>query len=258
MTVSTHLARLAIVLASALSLCAIAQAGNSLQGEVLEVQNVDAYTYLRLKTQRGEAWAAVTAAQVAKGERVTIDNAMPMDNFESRTLKRKFERIYFGNLGGASAKPSAAGMGTPPGAGGSMARAPDGAMPGAMHAQAGAAHAASASAPALPATPVAKASGADARTVAEVVKGKAALKDKTVVIHARVVKVNNGIMGKNWLHLQDGSGQAKDGSNDLLVTTQDTAALGDIVTARGVVRTDVTVGAGYDYPVMVEGASVKK
>jgi hypothetical protein len=125
-------------------------------------------------------------------------------------------------------------------------------MPGAMHTPG------SGTPPAAAAMPVPKASGADARTVAEVVQGKAQLKDKTVLIRARVVKVNTGIMGKNWLHLQDGSGQAQDGSNDILVTSQDSAAVGDIVTARGTVRTDVTLGPGYAYAVLVEGASVKK
>jgi len=131
-----------------------------------------------------------------------------------------------------------------------------GGMPSAMHMPMGGAKAAAA--PAVATTPVPKASGADARTVAEVVQGKGGLKDKTVLVRARVVKVNSGIMGKNWLHLQDGSGKAQDGSNDLLVTTQDTAAVGDIVTARGTVRTDVTVGPGYAYAVLVEDASVKK
>lgn len=105
---------------------------------------------------------------------------------------------------------------------------------------------------------VPKATGREARTVAEVVQGKAALKDKTVLVRARVVKVNTGIMGKNWVHLQDGSGSATDGSNDLLVTTQDLATVGDIVSARGTVRTDVTVGPGYAYAVMIEAATLKK
>jgi hypothetical protein len=77
-------------------------------------------------------------------------------------------------------------------------------------------------------------------------------------VQARVVKVNNGIMGKNWWHLQDGSGTAQDGSNDVLVTTLDTAAVGDLVTVRGTVRTDVNVGAGYAYEVMVEDAKLRK
>jgi hypothetical protein len=105
---------------------------------------------------------------------------------------------------------------------------------------------------------VPKAEGPDGRTVAEVVGGRARLKDKPVVVRGQVVKVNAGIMGKNWVHLQDGTGSAADGSHDLLVTTQDRPAVGDIVQARGTVRTDVTVGAGYSYPVLVDGASLRK
>lgn len=244
-----RLAGLALAVTLALPLVATAQSANALQGEVLEVLNVDNYTYLRLKTASGEAWAAVTTTALAKGAKVTIANPMPMDNFESKTLKRRFDRVYFGQIAGPGAKMAG---GPAPAMQGGMPGAMSNGMPGAMHSPGGAA------APAVATTPVPKASGADARTVAEVVQGKAKLKDKTVLIRARVVKVSSGIMGKNWLHLQDGSGKAQDGSNDLLVTSKDSAAVGDIVTARGVVRTDVTVGPGYAYAVLVEDASVKK
>lgn len=105
---------------------------------------------------------------------------------------------------------------------------------------------------------VAKATGPEARTVAEVIKGRVGLKDKTVLVRGRVVKVNSGIKGKNWLHLQDGTGSASDGSHDLIVTTTDTAAVGDVVNARGTVRVDVVVGPGYAYDVLVEASTVKK
>lgn len=243
-------ASLALALTLALPLAASAQAANTLQGEVLEVLNVNNYTYLRLKTAGGEAWAAVTTAAVAKGAKVSIANAMPMDNFESKTLKRRFDRVYFGQIAGPGMKMAAGGP--PPAMQGGMANGMNSGMPGAMHTPGGG------TAPAIATTPVPKASGADARTVAEVVHGKDKLKDKTVLVRARVVKVNSGIMGKNWLHLQDGSGKAQDGSNDLLVTSKDSAVVGDIVTARGTVRTNVTVGPGYAYAVLVEDASVKK
>ncbi len=113
-------------------------------------------------------------------------------------------------------------------------------------------------APTTPVAKVAKATGPDAKTVAEVVNGKAKLKDKPVVVRGQVVKFNADIMGKNWLHLQDGSGSAKDGSHDILVTTLDKAAVGDIVNARGTVRTDVTVGPGYAYAVLIEEAAIRK
>ncbi|MBL8305104.1 MAG: nucleotide-binding protein [Rubrivivax sp.] len=236
MNTRLRLAGMALAALLAFPLGAGAQAPTTLQGEVLEVLNVDGYTYLRLKTRSGDAWAAVTTAAVTKGAQVSIANAMPMDNFESKALKRRFERVYFGEVAGA-------GAGAKPAGGG---------LPSAMHTPGGGAAAAVAQ------PPVPKASGAEARTVAEVVQGRKGLKDKVVLVRARVVKVNNGIMGKNWLHLQDGSGKAQDGSNDLLVTSKDSAAVGDIVMVRGKVRTDVTLGSGYAYEVLVEDASVRK
>jgi hypothetical protein len=105
---------------------------------------------------------------------------------------------------------------------------------------------------------VARAAGADARTVAEVYAQKGALKEKAVTIRGKVVKFNPGIMGKNWLHLQDGSGKADKQDNDITVTTQDTAAVGETVVVKGTVRVDKDFGAGYAYPVIIEEAKLSK
>ena len=105
---------------------------------------------------------------------------------------------------------------------------------------------------------VAKATGANAYTVAEILTKPAALKDKPVQVRGKVVKYNSGIMGKNWVHLRDGSGSAADQTNDILVTTTEEAKLGDILTAKGVVRTDKDFGAGYAYKAMVEEAKLQK
>jgi hypothetical protein len=72
------------------------------------------------------------------------------------------------------------------------------------------------------------------------------------------VKYNPAIMGKNWLHLRDGSGNATDGNNDILVTTTAEAKLGDIVTVRGLVRTEKDFGSGYAYKALIEEASIQK
>ena len=103
-----------------------------------------------------------------------------------------------------------------------------------------------------------KASGADARTVAEVWAQKGGLKEKSVTIRGQVVKYNPGVMGKNWIHLQDGSGEASKGNHDITVTSQDPAAKGDIVTVKGIVRQDKDFGAGYVYALIVEDAKVVK
>jgi len=198
----------------------------TVSGEVLEVKDVDIYTYLRLKTKDGERWAAVNRSAVKKGSSVTIRNVMVMENFESKTLKQTFPVILFGTLGGADA----------------MAANP---------------HAGLTSSKVVGIGPikVVKASGANAYTVAELMAQTAKLKDKSVRVSGKVVKFNGSIMGKNWLHLQDGTGAA--GANDILVTSAAMAKVGDVVTAAGTLRTNKDFGAGYTYKVLIEEAELK-
>jgi len=206
---------------------------DTVKGEVLEVKDVDNFTYLRLKTKDGETWAAVNKTPVNKGAEVTIENVMVMKNFESKSLKKTFQTIVLGSLRGtgASAQPL-----------GDMA----------------AAHSGVGKADDLGDAKVPKATGPNARTVAEIVAKRAELKDKTVVVRGKVVKYNPGIMGKNWIHLRDGSGSASDNTNDVLVTTKNQTKIGDIVLVKGVVHTDMDFGAGYAYKVLIEEATLEK
>ena len=105
--------------------------------------------------------------------------------------------------------------------------------------------------------PVAKASGANAMTVAEIVSKAGELKGKPVLVRGKVVKYNADIMDKNWIHLRDGSGSATEGSDDILVTTTDKAKVGDVVTVKGTVNTDQDFGAGYFYKVLIEEAKLQ-
>jgi hypothetical protein len=105
---------------------------------------------------------------------------------------------------------------------------------------------------------VEKATGADARTVAEIIAKGPELKDKTVVVRGKVVKLTAGVMGKNWVHIRDGTGSAADATNDVIVTTKDTTAVGEVVLVKGVVRTNVDLGSGYSYKELVEEATLRK
>lgn len=96
-----------------------------------------------------------------------------------------------------------------------------------------------------------------AKTVAALYKDKATLAGKTISAQGKVVKVNNKIMGRNWFHVQDGTGDAKTNSNDLVVTTKQDVAVGDQVTLTGVVAVNKDFGSGYSYPLLIEDASVK-
>jgi len=213
--------------------------GDTVKGEVLEVIDANGFTYLRLKTKEGEFWASVTKTAVNKGAEVTVENVMVMKDFKSKSLNRTFPVILLGNLPGAgpaNANPHAAGGGAAanPHAGMNTAKAPD-----------------------VADVKVPTATGANARTVAEVITKSGELKDKPVAVRGKIVKYNQGIMGKNWIHLRDGSGSAADNSNDLLVRTTMPAKVGDVVTARGTVRTDRDFGSGYSYKVLVEDAKLQ-
>lgn len=105
---------------------------------------------------------------------------------------------------------------------------------------------------------VEKAKGADAYTVSEIHEKAGKLDKKTVSVRGKIVKVSKGIMGKNWVHLQDGSGEAGKGTNNLVVTSQDVPKVGDVVTAKGTLYKDKDFGAGYLYKVIVEEATVKQ
>jgi hypothetical protein len=105
--------------------------------------------------------------------------------------------------------------------------------------------------------PVAKASGSNARTVAEIISNRAELKGKPVLLRGKVVKYNPGIMGKNWIHLRDGSGSATDDTNDILVTSASETKVGDVVTVKGTIRTDKDFGSGYAYKVLIEEATIE-
>ena len=207
----------------------------AITGKLLERIKASPYSYLRIKTAQGEVWAAVPETKLEKGVEVTVVNPMVMRDFESKALKRTFAEIFFGTLapaGGAAAAPAPA-VANPHGQLGQPATA-------------------------IEVGKVEKATGADARTVAEAWAQKASLKEKSVTIRGKVVKYNADVMGKNWIHLQDGSGEAPKGTHDITFTSMDKVAKGDTVTLRGTLRTDKDFGSGYTYTVLVEDAKVVK
>ncbi|WP_244861033.1 hypothetical protein [Aromatoleum petrolei] len=104
--------------------------------------------------------------------------------------------------------------------------------------------------------PAAFAQDAAVRTVAAVYQEKAELSGKAIKVNGKVVKVNNGIMGRNFVHVRDGSGDQA--TNNLIVTSKDTAAVGDEVVVTGNVKLDRDFGSGYMYPLLVEDASITK
>ena len=210
-------------------------------GPVLETMNASNYTYVRVKTDAGDVWAASGEFKVAVGDRVTLALEMPMENFHSETLKRDFPLIYFTTrIGREGEVPAAApAMMSAHGMGGGM--------------QAGGAPAGAAAAQVT--EPIQPAPGGT--TVGNVWANRKSLAGKTVTVRGKVVKFNGGILGRNWIHIQDGTGAAADGTNDLLVTSDAAAKVGDVITVTGTVAIDKDFTAGYAYAVLVEGAKIE-
>jgi len=207
---------------------------NTLSGTVVETMEAGPYTYVRVETADGtEIWAAANRFEVAVGDKVVVPTDMPMESFHSDTLDRDFDLIYFaGRIAheGEMAPPEMP-SGHPPVAG------------------AAAAHGAEA-----PQAMVEPAPGGV--TIAEIWAGKNRLADSTVTVRGQVVKFNGGILGTNWIHLQDGSGSPSAGNHDITVTTPAMAEVGDVVTATGQLVLDQDFGAGYSYPVLIKDAAV--
>lgn len=91
-------------------------------------------------------------------------------------------------------------------------------------------------------------------SIAAVYEAKDDFEGREVLVRGKVVKFTPGVMGKNWLHIRDGTGD--EGTNDLTVTTDATVEIGDVVTVRGTVALDKDFGFGYKYVVLVQDADV--
>jgi hypothetical protein len=208
---------------------------NVFTGTIAEVLNASGYTYARLTGGSDDVWIATTEIDAKVGERVSVALDLPMRDFDSRTLNRHFELVYFVT---EVARDGTSLKGPAPAAGPSLMRS-HGGDPSSQGPTV-----------ALVDPP------AGGLRVADVFARRAALSGKQVSVRGTVVKFNAGILDRNWLHLQDGSGSAAAHDNDLTLTTDASVDVGDVVVATGTVRLDQDFGAGYAYDVMIEKATL--
>ncbi len=211
-----------------------------LGGHVAETMNSGGYTYMLLEIGKDKIWVAVPQMQVKVGDDVVLMPGNEMHNFHSKTLNRTFESIIF------SPGPVEGG-----GAQGGMGASPHGAMGSA------ASHGKTV-APLDQGVKVEKAKGENAYTIEEIYKNAGELNGKTIKVRGKIVKVSSNIMGKNWIHIQDGTGSVDKGNFDLTVTTKASPQAGDVVTVTGKLTKEKDFGYGYHYAVIVEDATLEK
>ena len=219
-----------------------AQAEGAFTGTVAETVNAGGYTYVRLQAPgKDDVWVAAPEFDARVGQRLSVALEMPMRNFESQTLKRKFDLVYFVQTVSRDGQVVAGATGGGAGAGGQP--------PVQMM---------SSRTPSVSAAvePVAPPPGGI--SIADLWKKRKELSGKQVVVRGRVVKVNNEILGTNWIHLQDASGAEADRTNHISVTTDALVQMGDVVTVKGVLATGKDIGSGYAYDAIIEKAVVVK
>lgn len=206
----------------------------AISGRVLETMDAGGYTYVRVAAASGEMWAAGPQTSVKVGDTVSFPRGMVMKNFRSEKLGRSFENIAFVNsikVGEPAAAPAEGAKGEPD---------PHGAI-----SKSGGAS--------VDLSGITRAEGG--KTVGEIFDQKDSLAGKEVLLRAKVVKANFGIMGRNWLHVKDGT-KSSTGADDLTVTTSGTTEVGALVLVRGKVSVNKDFGFGYHYDVIIEDAAV--
>lgn len=219
-----------------------------ISGKVVESMDAATYTYVEIDTGAATVWAAAPQFAVKLGDKVVVADAMAMKQYTSKTLNRTFDVVYFSGNVTVNGKPTASAA-APAMAGGAAVGA-SGELPKGHPAVPNAAAAAGPAAPNL--ANIKRAEGG--QTVTEIVTGKAKFAGKPIAVRGRVVKFNGGILGKNWIHVRDGSGA--EGTNDLTVTTDAVVKVGDLVLVTGSLATNRDFGSGYSYALIVENAKV--
>lgn len=194
--------------------------------EALEVVQVSSYTYMRVSEDGKEYWLAGPKTEAKKGEFYYYEKGMEMKGFKSTELNKTFDSILFVNM--ISDKlPTLVTEGTQP-TGGTPQK------------------------PTIEKTEVSVEKFPGGINIKELFADAAKYAGKEVKIRGKITKVNNGIMGKNWLHIQDGT--ENNGDFDLTVTAKDEFAVGDVIAFIGKIAVNKDFGYGYSYKVLLEDA----
>ncbi len=208
-------------------------AANGKSFEVLEVIQGNAYTYIKVNENKAEKWMAVSKQDVQNGAVYYYDEGLQMTSFHSKEIDRTFDEIYFVNT-----------ISTTPIEKGAL-----GAMGGT---EAQPAHMGKVNTDQNSSITLEK--NAEELTVAKIFASRNDYSGKEVEIRGVVVKVNEQVMGKNWIHIQDGT--SDNGNFDLTVTSTELPAVNDEITVKGKIILNKDFGYGYSYEVIMEDAAI--
>lgn len=231
-----------------------------IQGKVIETMNARGYTYMMLSVNDQQVWVAIPETAVQKGDIVNYKDGVVMENFTSDTLGETFKTIIFSN--GLSDKApgtvSEAAMGDDSFEA-ALRSEQQGTMkkPTAISPQQMSGGSTGAVVP-FEEHSVEKSTAPNGYTIEEIFSKAEDLSGQKVQVRAKIVKFSPQIMGRNWVHLQDGTGNPMQNTHDLVVTTNETADVGSVVVFEGILSADKDFGAGYKYQAIIEQAATIK
>lgn len=212
----------------------VIESSNSHHVTIKEVVHASTYSYFFVSEDKEDVedyWMAVAKIDLKVGAEFYFEDGLEMVNFESKDLNRTFEKVLFVQM---------------------ITDVP-------MDSKSAHQEQVAESKGALKLGNVEVELSEDfpegAITIAELYKNMADYNGKKVLVHGEVVKVNNGIMNKNWIHLQDGTKFGDD--FDLTITTDEEITAGSVMSFEGIVVLDKDFGSGYVYALIIEEA-VKK
>jgi len=199
---------------------------SNIDGKISNIISVPGYTYVEVETGDDKVWAAVPSTSVNIGDEVSFSTGIPMKNFYSKTLQREFGVIYFvdgfisnDRMSSTDSKAAAA-------HGRIGERAAVAPVQGIRQAEEG-------------------------YTIAEIYARSDELSGKQMRVRGQVVKFTVGVMNTNWIRIRDGST-----ADELVVPTDATAAVNDIVLAEGKLVINMDLGQGYVLPAVLQDAEV--
>lgn len=192
----------------------------------LETMTTDRYVYVRVQQGEEEYWVATAKKEIEVGKTYFFKKGLLQTNFKSKEFNRPFDTLYLvsnmvlANHGGSVINN-----------GDELDSSPE---------------------PQISIGEKIQVEGSIA--IAEIVENREKYKNKKVQISGKCTKGNYNIMGRNWIHLKDGS---KD-DFDLIITTEDHVEVGQTVTMSGTVHLGVDFGAGYAYDIIIEEGKILK
>ncbi len=226
-------------------------------GKIVETMDSGGYTYILVDNGKEKTWVAIPQTKVEKGTTVTYKPGMVMTNFVSKSLERTFKSIVFSSGLNGKGTQSFHGMTTSDDSFAAAVQSERKAGPPAASRPIQSSGGSNGAIAPFREISIKKADAPNGYSVEELYNQADKLNGEKVTLHGLVVKVSPNIMGRNWIHMQDGTGNPMKNSHDMVVTSSEIPEVNSEITIEGVLAAKKDFGAGYKYKAIIEEAVIK-